>query len=199
VLAAPPAAAHEGVELRALQQVREPLPVGGHAGAVERGRQLVARALGPVTQRAHEDGAALAKRRGVEADLAIAARVAGDLPRRHQLDKPARIGARHELPRATHRVRAHDRPLGDGALEVGLAGATTHAQRDGPLGGGVILRLQRAHPRHDLARRHKVVPRNLLRRQPAIDERGHARTVPSRARMRRGAITWRSRWPWCRR
>ena|SRR5205807_3117774 len=88
---------------------------------------------------------------GVEPQLPVVVRHGRFYPGGGQRQHPANVGRRDEVPSGTEHMRADDRAVAQGLLDHRIDGSAG-PHPDGPLRPGVVLRLNRAEPAHDLAR-----------------------------------------------
>jgi hypothetical protein len=148
LLPAARAAADDSVELSAHHQVAETQRPGGvDAGPPEYLRDFRAREPLAALQRPGEHGVAPPEARGVQLELTKGVGTDGEHARGGKREHPADVVAGHEVPRRTQEVGAHDRPVGERALHHLVRGGG-HPLRDRPLGGAVVLRLDRSQPAH---------------------------------------------------
>jgi hypothetical protein len=139
---------------------------------VEKGGELVSRPMPAVSQRPFEHPVALAKRRGVEIELAMPPCRASHEARCDEGQHPANILGKNELPGPTHEVHAQDRSVADGPFHGCFGDVIRKTEPDGPLRAGVVLRLNGAKPTHHIARFCEGGARQLLRQEAPCEKRG---------------------------
>jgi hypothetical protein len=86
---------------------------------------------------------------GLEPEAPVHGRVARLDARPGELDQPANVFGRHEVPGVAQHVRAKELPVCKGAVDVRF-GKAAGALADGPPGDGILLGLHGAEPADDL-------------------------------------------------
>src|SRR5262249_47024653 len=113
LLAASYPAANERVELGALEQVGQALSAHGNAGVFERSRQLGSREVFAAAKRFGDGVVASSQSSGVQFELPVSPRVAGDHARSDERENPANVRGRNELPRPAQCMSAKDGTVRD--------------------------------------------------------------------------------------
>ena len=72
--------------------------------------------------------------------------------RRRELQHPADVCRRHEVPGGTHHVRAEDLPFVERTLNLVVRGTLGHPQAQSPPRGRILLRLDSTKPLDDIRR-----------------------------------------------
>jgi len=150
--------------------VGEPLTGGGDAGGFERRGELGPGELCAAAQRFGEHGVAASKCRGIEPELAIAGGVAGDEARGDEVQHPADVRGRDELPGPAQRMGTNHGAVADRPFDARVGSVAGEPETGGPFDGGVVLGLDRAQPGDQVVQGLELRPSDLLSGEPASRE-----------------------------
>src|SRR5689334_12087691 len=118
--------------------------------------------MAAVTERLLDDDVASSKRWAVEFELLEAFGGPAQQARSDQVDEPANVNGRHELPGPPEGMSAEDGPVGQGAFDRRIRRSPVESEPERPLCCEIVLRLHRDEPRYELVRLLEIVARNLL-------------------------------------
>ena len=151
LLAIPRAAAHDARQLGIHHHVPERQPVDRDTGVSKCRSDLRARQLPAAAERPLHHSPAARDEAIIQPQLAVVGRVHPPDAWAGQLEHPVNVRGCHEMPGRPQDVRPEDVPLAERTLDI-LIGQSRDAQAERPLGGGVVLRLDGAHPRDNVRR-----------------------------------------------
>src|SRR5438552_4076064 len=181
LFAAPPAAAHEAMQLREHEQVREALPSGIDPRALQRHAELVARQYVVAFERTGYRRDRATDGRGIKSELAVAPALTGDDAWAGEREHPADVLGRDEMPCRPQHVGPDDRT----PLERAIDDRTCRRYGtlpDGPARGGVVLRLNGPEPADDVRGVPKRIAGKALALEAERDDGQRARSSPDRVR-----------------
>ena len=139
------------LQLGVHHHVPERRAVDRDTGGSKRRSDLRAGQLPAAAQHSLHDSPASRDEAIVQSQLAVVGRVHPPDARPGQFEHPADVGRRHEVPGRAQDVGPEDASLAERTLDI-LIGQSRDAQAERPLGGGVVLRLDGAHPRDNVGR-----------------------------------------------